>query len=303
MIYTVTINPAIDHRIYVEKFPEEGSLSRAKKSTASTGGKGVNVSLILKRLGISTKALGFVAGNTGYLIEKGLADDDVSASFVRLSKGETRINTKIIIEDGEGNISCTEINGQGPSAFEKDLEALISLFGDVNEDDMVIFSGSIVNGLKNDVYEVLLEQAVLPRKARFAVDACGELLLSTLKHRPFLVKPNLEELQEIAGRTLSDDEEIKSAATSLIEKGASNVIVSMGEKGAMFISEDGTFCTYQTQMGKAADPVGAGDALVAGFFAGLEKGLSKEEAFVLGARISEYTAMGEGIPEKFRKFN
>ena len=298
MIYTVTLNPAIDYRVYAEDFIKEGATVKGVQGASSIGGKGINVSIVLKRLGIPSVASGIAAGLSGKMLGAGLFEEGIENRFVEASKGETRINVKILSGKG-GNEKTTEINGAGPVADDNEIDGVIRSLGDINGNDTVVLSGSLPSGVKKDVYRRIISEAVLPKGARFAVDICGEALIETLCLRPFLIKPNLSELAEIAGRTFENEEEIKAAGKELVEKGACNVIVSMGGQGAMLLSDKGDYFRSRVCSEPAKDPVGAGDSMVAGFIAGLERGMSIGEAFEFASKVSDYTARCFGFPKEY----
>ena len=182
MIYTLTISPAIDYIMHLEDMIP-GATNRSQQEEYYFGGKGINVSVMLQNMGIPSKALGFVAGFTGDALEKGLQEMGVNTDFIHLKEGITRINVKI-----KSGLE-TEINGQGARPTEEDFAQLEEQFRQMTSDDMLIISGSIPKGLPEDTYDKLLEIAA-ERGVTPVVDTNGELLLNTLKHRPFLIKPN-----------------------------------------------------------------------------------------------------------------
>ena len=182
MVYTVTFNPAIDYVIHIGKIIQ-GATNRSDEEEMYFGGKGINVSIVLKELGIQSKALGFVAGFTGEAIEKGLADMGINTDFVRLKKGNSRINVKIKSEEE------TEINAQGPDIDENAVEELFHKLESLKDGDSLILAGSIPSSLPADIYEHIIEK-IQGKIVRVAVDAEKNLLMNVLKYSPFLVKPN-----------------------------------------------------------------------------------------------------------------
>ncbi|MDE7280225.1 MAG: hexose kinase, partial [Ruminiclostridium sp.] len=223
MIYTVTLNPAIDYTIHANDL-QLNAINRSSSENIAFGGKGINVSTILKELGVVSTAMGFIAGFTGEAIENGLKEKGIKTDFVRLEKGLTRINIKIRSK-GE-----TDLNGQGPDIDGKAVERLFEKLSKLSDNDTLVLAGSIPNGLSDDIYEKILEK-LRDRRIRTVVDATKKLLLNTLKYRPFLIKPNDIELGEIFGSFPKNAGEAAEQAKSLQNRGARNVLVSMAEKG------------------------------------------------------------------------
>ena len=288
MIYTLTLNPAIDYVMRADSI----SLGRTNRSDSEElyfGGKGINVSVILKELGEETTALGFVGGFTGDFLEKGLADMGIKTDFVRLSKGITRINVKLKSGDE------TEINAKGPVVTEDELASLMAKLDSVESGDTVVLAGSVPSSLPSDIYEKIL--ATLDgRDVRVAVDAEGELLLKSLKYRPFLIKPNNFELSQIEGKTLKCDADIESAARKLKDMGAVNVLVSLGKDGAMLIDEHGRMHKANAPKITPVNTVGAGDSMVAGFLSGAKEGYGY--ALGLGIASGSATAASAELAKK-----
>lgn len=260
MIYTVTFNPAVDYCIHMEDV-RVGEVNRSKGEEIYFGGKGINVSVVLKELGIKSKALGFVAGFTGHAIERGLQDSGIETGFVHLERGFSRINVKI------KSSSETDLNGQGPEVPAGKLEELFAMLDEIGDGDTIILSGSIPPSLPADIYEKILGRFE-GRKVRAVVDATGELLLNVLKYRPFLVKPNDFELGEIFGVKLGTTERIVEYAGKLKSMGAVNVLVSRAGEGAVLLDERGEVHVCRACSGTVRNSVGAGDSMVAGFMAG-----------------------------------
>ena len=213
MIYTVTFNPAIDYVVRLDAPLEVGQVNRACGEDCVLGGKGINVSGVLAQLGCPSVALGFVAGETGAWLERGLAAQGLHTDFVHLENGMTRINVKI--KAGQE----TELNGAGPDIPDEALHQLEEKLDSLTENDVLILAGSIPASLPQDVYERLLAR-LDGRGVRCVVDATRALLVNVLPYHPFLIKPNNHELGEIVGRELHTDEEIAAAARTLQEKGA-----------------------------------------------------------------------------------
>lgn len=286
MVYTVTFNPAIDYVIRMEEV-KLGATNRSEREEIYFGGKGINVSIVLEELGIVSKALGFIAGFTGDAIEKGLAHMGIDTDFVRLEKGNSRINVKI------KSAEETELNAQGPDIDDEAIAALFEKLEGLKDGDTLILAGSIPSSLSSDIYERILER-ISGKKIRVVVDAIKDLLLNVLKYKPFLVKPNNHELGEMFGIELKTDEEIEKYARRLQEMGAVNVLVSMAGDGAVLIDEFGKTHRCGVCKGTVKNSVGAGDSMVAGFVAGALNG-DYEYALKLGTAAGGATAFSDGL--------
>lgn len=289
MVYTVTFNPAIDYVVHMGEM-RLGATNRSEREEMYFGGKGINVSIVLRELGVESKALGFTAGFTGEAIEKGLADMGIETDFVWLEKGNSRINVKIKSADE------TELNGQGPDIDDKAVAALFEKLDDLSDGDTLILAGSIPSTLPADIYERILER-LSHKKIRTVVDATKDLLLNVLKYKPFLIKPNNHELGEMFGVEAETDEEIEKYARKLQEMGAVNVLVSMAGDGAMLIDERAVMHRCGVCKGEVKNSVGAGDSMVAGFMAGIQNG-DYEYALKLGTAAGGATAFSDGLAVK-----
>ena len=291
MIYTVTFNPAIDYVVRLDAPLEVGQVNRAKGEDCVLGGKGINVSGVLAQLGHKSVALGFVAGETGAWLERGLAAQGIATDFIRLEQGMTRINVKI--KAGQE----TELNGAGPDIPERAMQQLEEKLDALNENDILILAGSIPQSLAQDTYERLLAR-LDGKGVRCVVDATRDLLVNVLQYHPFLIKPNNYELGEIVGRELATDEEIIAAARTLQAKGARNVLVSMAGDGALLVDESGEVHRIGCPKGKVVNSVGAGDSMVAGFVAGWLQSGSYTQALRLGTACGSATAFSLGLATK-----
>lgn len=289
MIYTVTFNPAIDYVVYTNEMTV-GKVNRSKSEQMYCGGKGINVSLILSELGIPSMALGFVAGFTGLAIENGIAEEGVKTDFIHLENGYSRINIKI-----KSGVE-TELNGQGPQIPEDAISQLYKKLDQLEDGDTLVLAGSIPVSLPSDIYEKILAR-VSNRNIKTVVDATKDLLLNVLKYKPFLIKPNNHELEEMFGITLSNEDEIIAHAKKLKEMGAVNVLVSMAGDGAILIDADGKIHKCGVCKGKVKNSVGAGDSMVAGFLAGLYKG-DYEYALKLGTAAGGATTFSDGLAKR-----
>lgn len=289
MIYTVTFNPAIDYVMHMSEM-NAGMVNRSEREEIYFGGKGINVSLVLKELGIKSKALGFVAGFTGEAIEKGISDKGIESDFVHLKKGVSRINVKI-----KSDLE-TEMNGQGPEITDEELAEFFLKLDEIKDGDTVILAGSIPNTLPSDIYERILEK-LSDKKVKSVVDAAKGLLMNTLKYKPFLVKPNNHELGEMFGVKLTSAEEIVEYAGKLKEMGAQNVLISMAGDGAVLLDENSKTHICGVCSGTLKNSVGAGDSMVAGFVAGSMAG-DYEYALKLGTAAGGATAFSDGLAQR-----
>ena len=289
MIYTATLNPSLDYTLHTRGF-SFGKTNRALREVMYPGGKGINVSVILRELGHESVALGFCAGFVGDELIRRLEGLGISQDFILLSQGVTRINVKLK-DDAE-----TEINGLGPTVGEEAVAALLEKISRLSRGDVLVLAGSVPPGAPQDIYEKILTLAS-ERGAKCVVDTTGERLMSSLKYRPFLIKPNVHELADAVGQTLSRISEIADAAKSLHEAGAENVLVSCGGDGAVLVCREGVLsrpaCT-----GDAVNTVGAGDSSVAGFIAAHLEGRSTEDALKLAVCAGSATAFNEWLASK-----
>lgn len=290
MIYTLTLNPALDYVTFVDDF-NVGNIMRSVGEKVFFGGKGINVSSVLLELGVSSVAMGFLAGFTGKAIEQGLNDKGVSSDFVYLKNGFSRINIKI--RSG----TETDINGQGPEISVEDFNLLLKKLEKLKLGDMLVLAGSIPPSLPQNTYEQIMKK-LQDKDVRFVVDATGELLLSSLKYKPFLIKPNLEELEELFKSKISSKNDIEKYALRLQGMGAQNVLVSLGGDGAVLLDENQNTHYQKAFSGKVINTVGAGDSMVAGFIAGYFKEGDYSYALKLGSASGSATAFSEGLANK-----
>lgn len=283
MIYTVTFNPSLDYVVQVDDFAV-GEINRTRTESIYPGGKGINVSLVLQNLGLPSVALGFTAGFSGAEIERLLQEAGCHCDFIAVKEGYSRINTKII------SGAETALNGQGPQLSEAELAALFNKLRRLTQDDVLVLAGSIPASLPDNIYEQILE-LLQPVGTRVVVDATGDLLLKVLKYRPFLIKPNHEELGEFFGRgPLLTEEEILAAAQRLQQQGARNVLVSRGANGALLLDENGRMHKQASPKGTLVNSVGAGDSMVAGFLAGYLQTQDYDAALRLGVAAGSASA-------------
>ena len=260
MIYTVTFNPSLDYIVSVKDF-KLGLTNRTDSELMLPGGKGINVSIVLKNLGIDNTALGFVAGFTGEEVVKRLEKFGVKNGFLEIPEGFTRINVKLKSIDG------TEINGQGPSISEEKIEQLMTRLDEMGEGDVLFLSGSIPASMPDDTYQKIMER-LKGKGVLISVDATQELLLKVLPYHPFLIKPNHHELGDLFGVKLTTPQEVIPYARKLQKLGARNVLVSMAKAGAVLLDEHGQTHMSPAPQGTLVNSVGAGDSMVAGFLSG-----------------------------------
>lgn len=290
MIYTVTFNPALDYVVKVDHFTT-GNVNRTVQEEIFYGGKGINVSAVLKELGLPSTALGFVAGFTGDEIEKGVKTLGFQSDFIRVKNGISRINVKLKSEEE------TEINGMGPVIESEDVERLFEKLDKLETDDILVLSGSIPKSIDDRIYETIMER-LDGKGIRIVVDATKDLLLNVLKYHPFLIKPNNHELGEMFGVKLESVEDIVFYAKKLREQGAVNVLISMAGDGAILVTEDDTVHQMGVPKGVVKNSVGAGDSMVAGFLAGYCEKRDYEYALKLGTASGSATAFSEGLAKR-----
>ena len=290
MIYTVTLNPAIDYLINLDNL-EIGRINRVEDEKVYAGGKGINVSNMLKQLGHENTALGFISGFTGDFIVNTLMEKGINNKFIRLKNGFTRINVKVKGKEE------TEINGKGPVITDDEINELYKILENLNSSDILVLAGSIPSTLDDKLYENIMER-IKDKNVKVVVDATKNLLLNVLKYKPFLIKPNNHELEEIFNVKLNNNEEIIKYAKKLKEMGALNVLVSMGKDGALLLTENGEVYVSNVAKGIVKNSVGAGDSMVAGFIAGYLNTNSYSEGLKLGAASGGATAFSYDIATK-----
>lgn len=290
MIVTVTLNPALDHFIFVEDFAR-GAIQRFGRDTFAPGGKGVNVSLLLSSLGVENRALGLAAGFTGRELCRLLEEAGCHTDFVELEEGNTRVNVKLRCSSGEE----TAFNGPGPAIPDRAVEGLLKKLETLEEGDFLVLSGALPAALPETAFPRLLE-AARRTKARLVVDMEGDSLLAALPYRPFLIKPNEDELRQVLSiEGPMNLREIKGHAQQLQRMGAQNVVVSLGARGALLLEEGGQAQFCHSPRGRAVSTVGAGDSLVAGFLYGYQLHGSAAGGLQWGVAAGAATAFCQGI--------
>ncbi|WP_409288424.1 1-phosphofructokinase [Peribacillus sp. SCS-37] len=288
MIYTVTLNPSIDYIVEVENFALN-SLNRIKSEAKFPGGKGINVSRVLNRIGTSNTALGYIGGFTGAFIENSLRAEKIQMDFIHVSE-DTRINIKL--KTGEE----TEINGNGPHISKAECDMLLAKIREMNSNDTLVLAGSIPPAMPNEFY-VTAAGICAEREIKLIVDTSGKSLLELLKYKPFLIKPNHHELGGFFDTEISCVEDAVEYGRKLTELGAQNVIVSMAGDGAVLCTNAVSY-SANVPVGKVVNSVGSGDSLVAGFTGMYEESKDILKAFKYGIAAGSATAFSQDLGEK-----
>lgn len=283
MIYTLTFNPAIDYYIAVDDLTL-GAVNRTKSEKIYFGGKGINVSRVLKELGVVSTALGFAGGFTGDALEKYLKQNGINCDFVKI-EGNTRINVKI---------NDTDINAAGPDISPSELRQIYKKLENIKSGDFLVISGSVPKSLPKNTYEIILDKLKY-KCINFVIDAEKELLLNTLKYKPFLIKPNHHELGDIFGVETGDFDSALFYAKKLQEKGAQNVMVSMGDMGAVLLDPNGKSYTQNAPKGEVISAVGAGDSAVAAFLAEYLNSNNYEKCLKSAVAAGSATAFSDSL--------
>lgn len=290
MIYTVTLNPSLDYVVDVDDF-ELGRTNRAVSERLYAGGKGINVSFVLKNLGFESTALGFSAGFTGEEIKKQIQESGITENFITVLNGQSRINIKL---RGQQE---TEINGMGPDIEKEHIQQLLKKLSVLSTGDYLILAGSVPMKINDTIYYDILK--TLDKKGiKAVVDTTGDLLLNVLKYHPFLIKPNIHELSELFSTEIKTKEEVVQYGLKLQDMGAQNVIVSMAGDGAVFICENGEIYKSEAPKGVVKNSVGAGDSMVAGFLAGFCETKDFAKAFKMGVCTGSASAFSEDLATK-----
>ncbi|WP_064579873.1 1-phosphofructokinase [Streptobacillus moniliformis] len=285
MIYTLTLNPALDYDIYLNK-TELGNLNLSKDVNFRAGGKGINVSIMLKNLGMDSIALGYVSGFTGKFIKRSLDEMNISNNFIEID-GITRINVKINDSNGE-----TEIAGISPRISNIDIEKLLGVIKSLKKDDILVLAGSIPENLQKDIYKVISMET----QAKIILDTRGDKLNDNV-YNNILIKPNIKELEDVFNVSLNSDEMIYEYAQKFIENGIENVLVSMGSKGAILVKK-GRYYKGNIPSGKYINSIGAGDSMVAGFTYAYVNKYRDEDILKLAIACGSSTAYSYNIGEK-----
>ncbi|EOD3706856.1 TPA: 1-phosphofructokinase [Staphylococcus aureus] len=285
MIYTVTFNPSIDYVIFTNDFKIDG-LNRATATYKFAGGKGINVSRVLKTLDVESTALGFAGGFPGKFIADTLNNSAIQSNFIEVDE-DTRINVKL--KTGQE----TEINAPGPHITSAQFEQLLQQIKNTTSEDIVIVAGSVPSSIPSDAY-AQIAQITAQTGAKLVVDAEKELAESVLSYHPLFIKPNKDELEVMFNTTVNSDEDVIKYGRLLVDKGAQSVIVSLGGDGAIYVDKEISIKAVNPQ-GKVVNTVGSGDSTVAGMVAGIASGLTIEKAFQQAVACGTATAFDEDL--------
>lgn len=287
MIYTVTLNPALDYFMEYDRVAL-GKVNRTKVTRVMPGGKGIMESRMLSVLGVPNTALGFIGGFSGKFIRNILAQQSVKTRFTEIF-AQTRINVKIKTNQEE-----TSLDAAGPDLTEDDVRNFLTNFDDLCEGDIVSFAGTVPKSLGENFYERLVRE-VKAHVGEFAIDIDGKKLLTTLTHNPIVVKPNQEELEEIFSVKFDKKEDIIPYGKKMLELGAQNVIVSMAGNGALLFAKDKVYFASPVQ-GIVKNSIGAGDSMVAGFLAEWSQSKNSLAAFRQAAACGTAKVFSEDMP-------
>ncbi|MEC9484258.1 MAG: 1-phosphofructokinase [Candidatus Izemoplasma sp.] len=289
MIYTCTLNPAIDYRIECDTF-NLGTLNRSSFSKFTVGGKGINVSMVLKELDTKSVAIGYTGGFTGTYIKEYLIDElNIENHFIDIPS-PTRINVKLLVDDEE-----TEINQSGPIIGTEELKLLTDFIDTLNTDDILVCGGSQGRSKQNSYLEIAKQ--CHHKNIDFIIDSSGQSMLDVLAYHPLLVKPNIYELEEYFDVTLNTEDKIISYGKKLIDLGAKNVIVSRGEKGSLFINDNHIY-RADLIIGDVKNTVGAGDSMVAGFVSAYTQRQNDKQAYQLAVASATATAFSYSLAKR-----
>lgn len=290
MIYTLTINPSIDYVMEMDEL-KPGKMNRSKSTYMLPGGKGINVSTVLKRLGMENVAVLPIAGFSGEKLLEMISKESLSYDAFRLQEGDTRINVKVL---GKNE---TELNAEGPSLTEEERELFIEKFECLTEGDYLVLSGSVPKALGGQFYAAIMKK-LHQRGVKIVVDTIGDNFVNALENKPFLVKPNKEELENLFAVKADTDEELLELAKKVQTMGAENVLVSLGDKGAFLVTKDNKVLQKNAPKGQAVNTVGAGDSMVAGFLAGYLKTGDMETALKWGIAAGSASAFSKNLATK-----
>lgn len=288
MIYTVTLNPAVDKTIYVDNFTLD-AVNRVSSIRQDAGGKGINVSKTIQQLGGTSTAVAFLGGASGSFITSALDEMGIPVRAFA-AEGDTRINTKVVDLVSH---TYTDINEPGAAVTKAMLDdALAILALEINPGDIVVLSGSLPAGAPTKTYATWT-RACRKAGARVFLDADGEALVEGLAAKPSLIKPNEVELGRMLGRELADDDSIIAAAQELVDDGIEQVMVSMGGSGAIFVTDKGAYRLHQPAV-EVISTVGAGDSVVAALAYAADQNLPLEQAARLSMAVGAATVMQPG---------
>ncbi|MDR1607075.1 MAG: 1-phosphofructokinase [Deltaproteobacteria bacterium] len=290
MIYTLTLNPALDYSVTVPDL-RLGATNRVAANEIQWGGKGVNVSRVALEFGLKTVAMGFVAGFTGKALEEGLKSLGVAVDLTWLRAGDTRVNIKLLAQEE------TEINALGPPVEPEAITALIAKLSVIKAGDWLVLAGNVPPTVPVDIYQRIMAQ-LADQDVKIALDTSGEPLGLALPKRPYVIKPNSQELRDLVGLTVDSESDIVHSAQKAQSLGARNVLVSMAKEGSILLTESQEVFRVWPVIGQAKNSAGAGDSLLTGFLAGRVAGLSWAESLRLGAAAGSATAFSPTLATK-----
>ncbi len=290
MVYTVSLNPSLDYIVTVPEF-KMGHTNRTESEVLLPGGKGINVSTVLQHLDVENIAIYFAAGFVGEEIGRRLEDYGIETEPIMMREGCSRINIKLRNSEG------TEINAGGPMIAERYITQLKERLQQLKEGDILVLAGSIPKGMPSSLYADLMAE-LAGKGIRFVVDAAGDVLRETLQYRPFLIKPNRDEMELFFCTAIETEEELFEKAEELQKLGAQNVLVSLGGEGAALLAADGRRYRKQAPKGTVVNAVGAGDSMVAGFLSGYLETEDYAQAFRRGLAAGSASVFSEGLAEK-----
>lgn len=288
MIYTLTLNPAIDYFLKFDNY-QEGNLNTPKETYKLPGGKGINVSTILKNYNTESICVGFIGGFTGDFIQSSLENLNLKTKFFKV-KGDTRINIKI-----NNNGLESEIAGTSPNISKENLEELLEFFKTtLIKGDILILSGSVPASVPKDIYNKIID--TIPEGVKVILDTRGDPLKFALKNRVFLIKPNKNEINEFFNTNFTTNEELIEAGKKLQTFGAENVLISLGAKGSIFITKDNIYLG-NVPTGTLISSNGSGDSMIGGFVYGLYNNFSLEDSYKFGIASGSATAFSKGLAQ------
>ncbi len=287
MIYTITLNPALDRTIWVERIREDES-NRIEEEHRYAGGKSIDVSKVLKNLGLDSVALGFVGGFAGRELEGRLLNEGIQSDFIRVS-GETRIN--IIIHEMETKHQVS-FNARGPQVQPHELMELVDQVSSLRNAEIITIGGSLPRGVTPEIIRKLISMAKKGR-AKVFLDVDGEALKVGIEAGPHVIKPNIHELSHLLGRELTDINDILAAAREINQKGVEIVLVSMGGRGILMVTKDEEWIALPPQV-EVKNTIGAGDSSVAGFILGLVSEKQPKECLAFAAAAGTATTLSQG---------
>lgn len=288
MIYTCTITPSIDYTVYLPEF-HTGTLNRSEEVYYYPGGKGINVSRVLHRLGSKSIALGFTGGFTGSYLLDVLHAEGITTDFIHTDE-ITRINVKIKAENE------SELNGPGPTIHIAEQKKLLSKIQYLSKNDWFVLAGSLPSTASDSFYHDIAKLCH-EKGIHFVLDTSGPSLKKLIDTRPFLIKPNKQELGELFNTEITNEQDVIFYAKKLVDKGIEHVVVSLGGEGAILVTKDQVLIA-EAPNGKVVNTVGAGDSLVSGFIASYVENNRIEDAFRFGVAAGSATAFRTDLCEK-----